>query len=107
MGALAMLAHVSPTLYNTWRRGGGPHTILHTATGDLCIAGIQGLVRPASIDRMRYRLTKKKIGQVSNPPSPQSQDSVRIHTYSCPLAGLLGHLHDACRRRQAMMPRSN
>jgi hypothetical protein len=48
---------------------------------DSCIAGIQGLLRPANIDRMRYRFTKNKIVQVSSNSSTQSQDSLRIQMY--------------------------
>jgi len=101
MGALA---HVSPTLYNTWRRGGGPHTILHAATGISASLEFRDLSTPLV-----------SIGCVTD---LQKRKSVRFQTlylhsrrtvygHSCILAGLLGHLHDACRRRQAMMPRSS
>ena len=108
MGAVAMLAHVSPTLYNTWRRGGGPHTILHMyCNRDSCIAGIQGLCAPLiSIGCVTDLRKRKSFGRRFQTRHLHLHSRRTVH-FSRVVCTVLGHLHDPCRRRDTMMARSS
>jgi hypothetical protein len=84
MGAVAMLAHVSPTLYNTWRRGGGPHTILHTATGIPASLEFRDFCAPLISIGCVTDLRKRKSSRFQ---ATHLHSRKTVYVYRCTLAG--------------------
>jgi hypothetical protein len=75
------LSHVSPTppQHMEDMGDGGPHTILHTWIPASMVS--RDLLRPANHQSVVLQIYRKRSLSGFNPPSPRSQDSVRIHIY--------------------------